>query len=131
MRALALDANALISLFDGDDEVRDAMAMAEKIYIPAIALGEILLGFNETKRGRAARKALDALMELPCVEVLPVGCETASCFATIFRYLKEQGQPIPQDDLWIAANVLETGAVLFTRDEHLTRIPMIRVLPSD
>ena len=128
MKRLVIDSNALISLFDGDSSVADAMAEAERILIPAIVLGELRSGFNGTKRAKVAESALERLLERPNVDVLPVTGETASFFATIMRLLKSNGTPIPTDDAWIAAGVLEFGAVLFSRDRHFDKIPILRVI---
>ena len=40
--------------------------------------------------------------------------------------MKSTGTPIPTNDLWIAASVLETGGVLITADKHHLSIPFIR-----
>ncbi len=127
MKCLILDSNALISLFDGDEAVADIMSEAERILVPAIVLGEVRMGLDGTRRGKLAERALDALLDRPNVDVLPVTKETAAFFVTVMKYLKSNGTPIPQNDVWIAAGVLETGSVLLTRDAHFQLIPMIRV----
>ena len=43
-----------------------------------------------------------------------------------FSFLNSAGTPIPTNDLWIAAGVLETGGGLITADKHLLSIPLIR-----
>ena len=126
MKSLVLDSNAIIALFDGDEEAREIIASAEKVRVPAIVLGEVKLGINGTKRGRATQKALEKFLDQPFVEVLNVGPETAECFVSIMKYLMEHGTPIPTNDVWIAAGTLETGSVLLTRDAHFASIPMIR-----
>ena len=128
MKSLVLDSNALIALFDGDEEAREIISSAEKILVPAVVLGEVQLGINNTKRGRTTQKALEKFLDQPFVEVLNVGSETASCFVTVMKYLMEHGTPIPTDDVWIAAGTLETGSVLLTRDGHFANIPMIRTI---
>ena len=128
MKSLVLDSNAIIALFDGDEEAREIIASAEKIRVPAIVLGEVKLGINGTKRGRATQKALEKFLDQPFVEVLDVGAETASCFVTIMKYLLAHGTPIPTNDVWIAAGALETGSVILTRDGHFDSIPMVRTV---
>lgn len=128
MKRLVLDSNALISLFDGDAGIADAMSQAETVLIPAVVLGEVRLGFDGTRRSRAAEAALERLLDRPNVEVLPVSEETAACFVTVMRLLKKNGTPIPTDDVWIAAGALETGGVLLTRDRHFDSIPVLRTM---
>jgi len=128
MKSLVLDANAVISLFDGDGAVAETMSRAERILIPAVVLGEICVGLeSETARGTRATQALERLLDRPNVQVLNITQETSSFFVTVVRYLKKIGKPIPQDDLWIAAGVLETGSVLLTRDAHFDNLPMLRI----
>ena len=38
------------------------------------------------------------------------------------KILKEQGSPIPTNDVWIAATALEKGAKLATYDAHFNNI---------
>ena len=131
MKRLVLDANALISLFDGDAAVAEAMSHAETVLIPAVVLGEVRLGFDGTRRAQTAEAALERLLDRANVEVLSVTEETASFFVTIMRLLKKNGTPIPTDDVWIAAGTLESGSVLFTRDRHFDRIPILRTMRQD
>ena len=126
MKSLVLDSNAIIALFDGDEKIREIISSAEKVRVPAVVLGEVKLGINGTKRGRATQNALERFLDLPFVEVLNVGTETADCFVTIMKYLMGHGTPIPTNDVWIAAGSLETGSVLLTRDTHFAAIPMVR-----
>ncbi|MFH1760016.1 MAG: PIN domain-containing protein [bacterium] len=37
--------------------------------------------------------------------------------------LKEQGTPIPTNDIWIAATAFEMGARLITYDKHFNNVP--------
>ena len=67
MKSLVLDSNALIALFDGDEEVREIISSAEKVLVPAIVLGEVQLGINNTKRGRTTQKALEKFLDQPFV----------------------------------------------------------------
>jgi predicted nucleic acid-binding protein len=39
--------------------------------------------------------------------------------------LRRQGTPIPTNDVWIAALVLQHDLVLFTQDAHFARLPQI------
>lgn len=42
--------------------------------------------------------------------------------------LRTQGTPIPTNDLWIAALVVEHGLTLYTRDRHFEHLPQLPLL---
>jgi tRNA(fMet)-specific endonuclease VapC len=42
-----------------------------------------------------------------------------------YRQLRRQGTPIPSNDLWIAALVLQHDLALCARDRHFDHLPQI------
>ena len=123
---LLLDANALISLFEGSDpELECALCSAEELVVPVVAYAEVVAGAEtETKRAKMTREALAKLMATPNTRLLPVSETTVRHYSKTCNQLKLNGTPIPTNDIWIAAATLEVGGVLFTRDRHYLRIPM-------
>ena len=123
---LLLDANALISLFDGSDpELERALCGAEELIVPVVAYAEVVAGAEtDTKRARMTLDALSALMSTPNTRLLPVSEATVRYYSKTYNQLKKNGTPIPTNDIWIAAATLEVGGVLFTRDRHFLKIPM-------
>ena len=100
---------------------------AKRVFVPAIVCGEIDAGTQGgSKRELAAREAFASFLEMAQVSVLPIVRTTGEFYARLFSFLKSTGTPIPTNDLWIAASVLETGGVLITADKHLLSIPLIR-----
>jgi tRNA(fMet)-specific endonuclease VapC len=59
------------------------------------------------------------------VSILLPGRETAERYARLFVQLKRAGTPVPDNDLWIAALVLEHDLTLITRDRHFGCIPQL------
>ena len=43
----------------------------------------------------------------------------------MFRQLRRQGTPIPTNDMWLAALVLQHNLVLHARDKHFDRLPQL------
>jgi tRNA(fMet)-specific endonuclease VapC len=43
----------------------------------------------------------------------------------VFRQLRKQGTPIPTNDMWIAALVLQHSLVLCARDVHFDVLPQL------
>ena len=59
------------------------------------------------------------------VGILLPTLETAEHYARLFVQLKRGGMPLPHNDLWIAALVLQHNMRLLTRDQHFQRIPQL------
>jgi len=126
MRPLLLDTNAYTAFMLGAAEVVEVIAHADKLYLNSIVLGELLGGFAAGTREPKNRAELARFLDSPRVEILPVTAETADSYALIYAGLRRRGQPIPTNDLWIAASALEHGAALLTRDAHFAHVDGLR-----
>ena len=51
--------------------------------------------------------------------------QTTFHYARIFRQLREQGTPIPTNDIWIAALVQQHDLLLCSRDAHFDVLPQL------
>jgi predicted nucleic acid-binding protein len=122
---VALDTNRITDLFRGDLELAEQLGTAEEVWIPLFALGEIKAGFQGGTQQRRNESLLNRLLAKPTVGVLLPRRETAEQYARIFVQLRRAGTPVPDNDLWIAALVLEHDLVLITRDRHFERIPQV------
>jgi tRNA(fMet)-specific endonuclease VapC len=127
MRAVLIDTNALTALFQGDVGVLDAVAKADTVYASAIVIGELESGFRGGNRYAANVEVLDRFLAKPSVEILPVGRETGECFGRVRKRLKSKGTPIPINDVWLASQCMETGAVLITFDRHFDAVDGLRL----
>ena len=63
---------------------------------------------------------------MPRVQIVPITAATADLYALVYVALRRKGQPIPTNDLWIAASCLEHGAALLTLDAHFKSIDGLR-----
>ena len=70
---------------------------------------------------------LNKFLNKPTVQLLLGTEETAEIFAEIKRSLIKKGNPIPINDIWMAAHSIETGSILVTFDEHFKKIPGLRL----
>ena len=126
---LLLDSNAIIALFGGDKDVAKLMAAAQRIVIPAVVCGEIDSGTQgDTAHERAERQAFSDLLAMRNVSVSPVTRTTGAFYARVYAYVRKIGRPIPTNDIWIAAAVLESAGILCTNDSHLLSLPLIRTV---
>ena len=59
-----------------------------------------------------------------------LGCntDTARRYGEIKNALRMRGRPLPENDIWIAAIVLQHDLTLVTRDEHFNEIESLQVV---
>jgi tRNA(fMet)-specific endonuclease VapC len=122
MRTL-IDTNAYSALMKGNEAVACFLDMAETVYLSVVVAGELLTGFRGGQQEKRNRSVLgDFIKRGGKTVVLPVSLATAERFALIKSSLKKRGTPIPLNDIWIAAQCLETGAVLLSLDSHFWHV---------
>jgi tRNA(fMet)-specific endonuclease VapC len=110
------DTNAFIALLKGDAGVAALLDDASDVLLSAIVLGELTYGALNSLH---VEDNLERIAELHgrCV-FAPVDQGVVRQYGAIRIALKRKGQPIPENDLWIAATAIHSGAVLLTDDEH-------------
>jgi tRNA(fMet)-specific endonuclease VapC len=127
MKKLIVDTNAYVRYLSGEEKVLDYFAAADRIYLPVFVLGELFAGFSGGTKERENRRILDQFLSKSSVGLLEATRETAEYFGIIKAALKKAGRPIPLNDIWIAAQALETGSVLATYDPHFLAVPGLRI----
>ena len=128
---LALDTNRYTDLCRGDAEVVRTVATADRVYLPFVALAELRAGFAVGTRSRDNERTLQRFLVKPGVDVLYASDATTRAYASLYRQLRQQGTPIPTNDLWIAAIVVEHGLALYSRDHHFRHLPQLDVVGMD
>jgi tRNA(fMet)-specific endonuclease VapC len=122
---LALDTNRYTDLTRGDAAVVMLVERAEEVLLPFIVLAELRAGFSVGTRGAENERVLRRFLMKRGVTVLFADEQTIEHYVSIFRQLRRQGTPIPTNDLWIAALVLQHGLVLCARDRHFDHLPQL------
>jgi tRNA(fMet)-specific endonuclease VapC len=122
---VALDTNRLTDLFQGDAELADRLGECDEVWLPLVVLAEIKAGFYGGTQQHRNQVLLQSFLAKPTVGVLLPERETAEHYARLFVQLKRAGTPIPDNDLWIAALVLQHDLQLITRDQHFERVPQL------
>jgi tRNA(fMet)-specific endonuclease VapC len=122
---VALDTNRLTDLFQGDGELADRLGECDEVWLPLVVLAEIKAGFYGGSQQHRNQLLLQSFLAQPTVGVLLPERQTAEHYARLFVQLKRAGTPIPDNDLWIAALVLEHDLQLITRDQHFERVPQL------
>lgn len=103
------------------------LAMADRVLVPVVVLGELFHGFGRGNRRVANICNLDAFLREPQVDVAPVTRRTAEIYVEFLMLLRAQGTPIPTNDIWIAALTHECNGQLVTSDRHFRHIPPVRL----
>jgi tRNA(fMet)-specific endonuclease VapC len=122
MKKILIDTNAYAAFKNGKKEAIQIFRMVEQIGICTVVMGELLAGFIIGSREEKNRKELSDFLCSPRVVFLLADNETSEYYARLFHQLRRKGQPIPTNDLWIAATALQHGYTVFTYDKHFSNI---------
>jgi tRNA(fMet)-specific endonuclease VapC len=122
---LALDTNRYTDLCRGDVSVIETVETADEIWLPFIVLGELRAGFAVGSQGPRNEAILRRFLLKSGVAVLYADEQTTHHYGTVYRQLRKQGTPIPTNDMWIAALVLQHSLVLCARDTHFNTLPQL------
>ena len=125
---LAIDTNRYRDLCDGKRDVVERLETAEAIFVPFVVLAELRAGFAAGTKGRTNERVLHRFLAQPDVEILHSTDATTRSYAALYRQLRAQGTPIPTNDLWIAAIVLEHDLALYSRDAHFQALPQLNLI---
>ena len=118
---MILDTNAISAFADANAGVlRHLQDPSMDICLPVIVLGEYRYGVKSSRQRAAREKWLDEL-EANC-SVLDITSETSSVYAEIRYELRLVGQPIPENDLWIAALARQHRLPVLTNDAHFDQV---------
>jgi len=123
---ILLDTNIISALLKGDDLLTHNIDEAEEIYLCAIVLGELYYGAEYSIQVENNKANIGHLKSI--YDVLLVDEETAEIYGVFKAFLRKQGTPIPENDIWIAALSKQHGLDLISRDRHFTYLPDINLI---
>lgn len=122
---LALDTNRYVDFCRGDQAVVARVREAERIYLPFVTLAELRAGFLCGTKARQNERVLTRFLNSPRVRVLFPDEQTTHHYARLFQQLRQQATPIPTNDIWIAALILQHDLPLYARDHHFDHVPQL------
>ena len=125
---IALDTNSYTDLCRGHAETLETLETAEEIFLPFVVLGELRAGFAVGRYAAENEKVLYRFLVREGVHVLFADDQSTHHYAAVYRQLRRQGTPIPTNDIWIAALVLQHNLALCARDRHFDHLQQIRRL---
>jgi tRNA(fMet)-specific endonuclease VapC len=119
---LLLDTSAYVGFKLGHSELVEYMSGSTVIYVSPILLAELTFGFRNGSRFDQNMAELRRFISHDAVETVRISDITADRYSRIAAGLKQQGTPIPSNDIWVAAQTMEFGAELVTMDNHFKNI---------
>ena len=122
---IALDTNRYVDLCKGDEDTATLLEEADAVLLPFVVVAELRAGFALGRRTADNERVLRLFLTKEGVRVLFPDDQTTHHYAGVFRQLRLQGTPIPTNDMWIAALVLQHNLVLHDRDRHFDHLPQI------
>jgi tRNA(fMet)-specific endonuclease VapC len=122
---VALDTNRYVDLCKGERETVDLLTVADAVFLPFVVVAELRAGFALGRRSAENERILRRFLLGEGVGVLYAVDQTTHHYARVFRQLRTQGTPIPTNDLWVAALVLQRDLALHDRDRHFDHLPQL------
>ena len=119
---IMLDTSAYVGFKRNASEAVEVIVKADLILFSPIVLGELMFGFRNGTQFKKNMVDLNSFLEHEAVKLVQIGKITSDRYSRIAAQLKQQGTPIPTNDIWIAAQTMEQGAELITADQHFEKI---------
>ena len=123
MSKILIDTNIYSEFMRGDNKVKYILSETQLIGISVISIGELLSGFKGGINEEKNRKELGFFLDSPRVKVYNVDIETSEFYSKVITDLRNSGNPIPTNDIWIASIAFQNGLKLFTLDNHFQKVP--------
>lgn len=127
---LLIDTNAYSDMVRGNAAIADLLGQADIVYLPVIVIGELKRGFYNGSRVKQNVETLEDFIIEARTRVLDIDIGTAEQYGQLAAYLKQQGTPIPINDIWIAALCLQYDIPLLTSDRDFKRLPQLTLISA-
>ena len=115
-----LDTNVAIRVLNQEVDLNARRGTGFETFLCLTVVGELYFGSEKSREPVANRAKVERLIEL--CPLAPQDLATARRYGTLKAVLQQEGRPIPENDLWIAACSLQHGLILVTRDRHFERV---------
>lgn len=122
MAKILLDTNIYSAALRGDDEITTTLKQVAHLGICTITIGELFSGFKGGTREKENRHELADFLDSPRCHIYVIDENTADYYSAIVNQLRQDGTPIPTNDIWIAASAFQHGLHLFTLDKNFKNV---------
>lgn len=117
---LLLDTNIVIAVLNGDETIPPRLDAAEIVGISVTVIGELLYGAKKSRHVQDNINKIKRFMHR--CSIFSVNEDTAEFYSTIKAELTKKGNPIPENDIWIAATARQNNLTLVTGDGHFDKV---------
>jgi tRNA(fMet)-specific endonuclease VapC len=122
---VAVDTNRYFDLCKGVAATGDVLETADVFVLPVVVLSELRAEFLHGRRQAENERALHGPLLKEGVEVFYADDQTTHHYASVYRQLRKQDTPIPTNDMWLAALVLQHNLALHARGRHFDHLPQL------
>ena len=119
-----LDTNIIIGLFNRDEAIQERMQNTDRVFLVSSAIGELYYGAQKSEKPIENIRRIDRLTQR--FPIYSCNLETARWYGSIKNQLQRKGRLIPDNDIWIAAIVMQRELVLVTRDAHFDEVETLQ-----
>ena len=124
---VVLDTSAYICYGQNHAGVIRVLENAETIFLPAVALAELLTGFHKGRRFRSNRRQLERVIRELEIDLIAEDRKVAEQYALVYDNLRRRRKPIPTNDIWISASCMTVRGTLLTTDGHFREVVGLEV----
>lgn len=122
---IVIDSNRYTDLCRNVPEVIEIIECASLVFVPLIVIAEQRAGFAHGKQPEKNERILTKFLNKDEVSILYPDEQTTHFYANLYAYLRKKGKPIPTNDLWIAALVVQYNLTLYDRDSDFDNLPQL------
>ena len=115
-----LDTNVAIRILNNELDLEARPGDESEAFLCVTVVGELFFGAERSGRPEANKARVDRLIEL--CPLVPHDLATARHYGAVKKRLLQQGRPIPENDIWIAAAALQHGLTVATGDPHFGHV---------
>ena len=122
---IVIDSNRYTDLCRNILEVIEIVERCSLVFVPLIVIAEQRAGFARGNQQEKNERILTKFLNKDEVSILYPDEQTTHFYANLYAYLRKKGKPIPTNDLWIAALVVQYNLTLYDRDSDFDHLPQL------
>jgi len=119
-----LDTNIVIAFLIGEESIQRPDPSAQ-LYVSCTVVGEMFYGaLNSNQITESTSRLLEFMRDTVSI---PCDDDTARYYGEIKTALRQAGRPIPESDIWIAAEA-QHSLTLVSPDEHFANVERLALV---